>query len=124
MKLQLPNVTLIIADCVDYNRARLSFDHNLACANFHSAKLLSHNAPKLPSEIINKIKSFSHQEFNNPKYTDLQTVINHIKSGKDYLGRESNRFIPFDVNSLPPDFISIFSKVTRSRDNLTEVVSN
>ncbi len=77
-----------------------------------------------PSEIITKIKSFSHQEFNNPKYTDLQTVINHIKSGKDYLGRESNRFIPFDVNSLPPDFISIFSKVTRSRDNLTEVVSN
>ena len=104
MKLQLSNVTLIIADCVDYNRARLSFDHNLACANFHSAKLLSHNAPKLPG--------------------DLQTVINHIKSGKDYLGRESNRFIPFDVNSLPPDFISIFSKVTRSRDNLTEVVSN
>ena len=51
MKLQLPNVTLIIADCVDYNRARLSFDHNLACANFHSAKLLSHNAPKLPGDV-------------------------------------------------------------------------
>lgn len=51
MKINLPNVTLLIADCVDYNRARLSFDHNLACANFYSAKLLSHNAPKLPGDV-------------------------------------------------------------------------
>ena len=51
MKLKLPNVTLIIADCVDYNRAKLSFDHNLACAEFYDAKLLSHNLPVNPGDV-------------------------------------------------------------------------
>lgn len=38
----LPNVTLIIADCVNYERAKLSFDHCLASCAFGSAYLLTH----------------------------------------------------------------------------------
>jgi hypothetical protein len=41
-KPNLQNVTLVIIDCVNYARARLSFDHNLACASFGDAKLLTH----------------------------------------------------------------------------------
>lgn len=46
MKLNLPTVTLVIVDCVNYDRAKLSFDHNNACANFYDSKLLSHFEPK------------------------------------------------------------------------------
>lgn len=41
-KPNLSNVTLVIADCVNYNRARLSFEHNINCATFGAAKLLTH----------------------------------------------------------------------------------
>lgn len=42
MKPYLPSVTLIITDCVDYVRARESFDHNLSVCSFGDAKLLTH----------------------------------------------------------------------------------
>jgi hypothetical protein len=40
-KLSLPNVSLIIADCVDYDRAKLSFDHCTSYINFGEAKILT-----------------------------------------------------------------------------------
>jgi hypothetical protein len=41
-KLSLPNLTLIIVDCVDYDRAIMSFDHCSSYINFGQAKLLTH----------------------------------------------------------------------------------
>lgn len=41
-KLNLPNVSLIIVDCVDYDRAKLSFDHCSSFINFGESKILTH----------------------------------------------------------------------------------
>ena len=58
MKLALPNVTLIIADCVNYSRARVSFEHNKACADFYDAKLLTDLPATNPGDVqIPKIDS-------------------------------------------------------------------
>lgn len=42
MKKDLPDVTLIIVDCVDYDRARKSFDRCKEFFNFGDAKFLTH----------------------------------------------------------------------------------
>lgn len=52
MTLQLKNVTQIIVDCVDYNRARLAFEHNKGCAQFYDSKLLSHFNYGLPGDVV------------------------------------------------------------------------
>lgn len=54
----LPSVTLIVIDCVDYDRAKLAFDHCRLSCRFGAAKLLTHfdnpsqfvvNIPKISS---------------------------------------------------------------------------
>lgn len=40
----LPNVTLLIVDCVDYDRAKLAFDHCRSYINFGDSKILTHFA--------------------------------------------------------------------------------
>jgi beta-1,4-mannosyl-glycoprotein beta-1,4-N-acetylglucosaminyltransferase len=65
-------------------------------------------------EIQDKIKSFSHQEFNKEKYTDINTITKNLKEGKDFLGRSDNEFIPFDQQTLPEDFRNIFLKTVKS----------
>lgn len=39
-------------------------------------------------KIIEKIKSFSHQEFNSEQYTSSETLIKLINAGKDIFGRD------------------------------------
>lgn len=63
-----------------------------------------------PQEIQEKIQSFSHQEFNKPQYTNLDTITKNLLEGKDFLGRDLNIFLPFDAQTLPSDFKSIFLK--------------
>jgi hypothetical protein len=41
-KLSLPNLSLLIVDCVEYNRAKLSFDHCCSYIDFGDAKILTH----------------------------------------------------------------------------------
>ena len=63
-----------------------------------------------PEEISEKIKSFSHQEYNTDHFTDVNTITENIKNGGDFLGRDYNKFIAFDSLTLPEDFRSIFLK--------------
>lgn len=62
--LSLPNVTLILVDCVDYNRAKLAFDHCRFCANFAETKLLTHfpvsDQYAVPIEQIKTTEQYSH----------------------------------------------------------------
>ena len=58
--------------------------------------------------IQNKILNFSHQEFNNETFTNIDTIKNKINSSKDLFGRE-NYVIPNNSsvrenNDLPPKF--------------------
>lgn len=56
--------------------------------------------------IINKIKSFSHQEFNNSKYLDVSTLEKLIKEKKDILQGGSGivrfRYVPISENKYLP----------------------
>lgn len=53
-------------------------------------------------DMLLKLESFSHQEFNTSRYKDKSAILVKIRSGKDLLDREfSYQLIPLD-NRLPP----------------------
>ena len=57
--------------------------------------------------ISNKIKEFSHQEFNNNLYTNINNIENNILNHKDLYNRKNNiiKYINInDNNNLPPKY--------------------
>ena len=56
--------------------------------------------------ISNKLKEFSHQEFNNDEFTSLEKIQNRIENNKDLFNRKTNmKHIPLDKNNnLPPKY--------------------
>lgn len=74
MKPQLPSVTLLIADCVDYDRAKLTFDHCRYSCEFGQAKLLSHFDVQDPYVVkIPQIKSI--EEYSTFMIKDLASYV-------------------------------------------------
>ena len=88
-------------------------------------RMLAHSLPKIPNagwhlsyfmspeEIAEKIKAFSHTEFNEPQYTDLTSIKNAIMNGKDLFRRScsedcvrttKNDKLPKNVNVLPKQY--------------------
>ena len=65
-------------------------------------------------EIQEKIKSFSHQEYNKEQYTNIDIIRDNLQSGRDFLGRKFNAFEPFDIGTLPDDFKNIFLKTVKT----------
>lgn len=59
--------------------------------------------------IVNKIKSFSHQEYNNEKYTNADTIKQLIANGKDLFFREDEKFeiIPLESQAYVPNNIKL-----------------
>jgi hypothetical protein len=79
-KINLPNVSLIIVDCVDYDRAKLSFDHCSSYINFGESKILTHfdiDSPeivKIPK--ISSIETYSRfMIYDLPKYVNTEFVM-------------------------------------------------
>lgn len=54
--------------------------------------------------IIRKIQSFSHQEFNTPRYTDPKVIEECIKSGSDLFFRKNEHFELISNNEYLPKF--------------------
>lgn len=52
--------------------------------------------------IINKIGSYSHQEYNNENYLDKNTLIHKIKNGINLLNNTSLVYIPIEENKNLP----------------------
>lgn len=52
--------------------------------------------------IINKINSYSHQEYNNQKYTDKNKLVEKIKNGVNLLNNTSLVYIPIEENQNLP----------------------
>jgi hypothetical protein len=80
MKPNLSSVTLIVVDCVDYDRARLAFDHCRACCDFGEAKLLTHFVKQEPDVIaipkISSIEQYSHFIMRDlANYVETQHVL-------------------------------------------------
>lgn len=76
----LPQVTLVVVDCVDYQRARRAFDHCLFYCDFGAAKLLTHFESDDPHvvkiEPIRSIDAYSHfmvKELH--RYVDTEFVL-------------------------------------------------
>lgn len=74
MKPQLPSVTLLVADCVDYERAKLAFDHCRHSCDFGQAKLLTHFDVQDPFVVkIPQIKSI--EEYSTFMIKDLASYV-------------------------------------------------
>ena len=53
--------------------------------------------------ISNKIKNFSHQEYNSDQYTNEENISMRVNSGKDLFGRSINfQHISIDQNKNLP----------------------
>jgi beta-1,4-mannosyl-glycoprotein beta-1,4-N-acetylglucosaminyltransferase len=55
--------------------------------------------------ISNKIKNFSHQEYNSDKYTNEQSIAERMKQGVNLFDDKKFEYIPVDKNTnLPPKY--------------------
>ena len=57
--------------------------------------------------ISNKIKQFSHQEYNKDEYTNINSIINRMKNSTDIYDRPQDVLIKIPIsknNYLPPDY--------------------
>ena len=61
-----------------------------------------------PEKIVEKLKSFVHQEYNQPPYTDVEYIKEKIEKGEDFLGKDT--FIPYPINTLPESLVNSFSR--------------
>ena len=78
---------------------RFSGQFEIEDGGWHFSYLFGKN----PELVLNKIKSFSHQEYNNDNY--LPFVMNRIAEGKDLFGRDSMRFQKVEVDESFPEYI-------------------
>jgi hypothetical protein len=79
-KLDLPNLSLIIADCVNYERAKLSFDHCTSFINFGEAKILTSIDVDSPEVVkispITRIEEYCpFMIYELPKYVNTEMVM-------------------------------------------------
>lgn len=57
--------------------------------------------------VIDKLKSFSHTEFNNENHTNHEILYNRLKNREDYLGREEYPCVEYSLDNYPPDLRKI-----------------
>lgn len=79
-KLSLPNLSLMIVDCLDYNRAKLSFDHCSSYIDFGDSKIFTSIPIKSPEVIriphIGKIEDYCpFMIYELPKYVKTDFVM-------------------------------------------------
>lgn len=84
--IEISKVTIVIVDCVDYNRSKFSLDHSCSKVKFKEAKLLSHFDEHEPYSIkidrINSIRDYSKFLIKNlTDYFDTEFVINAQHDG-------------------------------------------
>lgn len=112
MKPNLPTVTLIIADCVDYDRAKLAFDHCRNSVNFGAVKLLTsfdvadQHVVRIPK--ISSIEEYSRFIIKDlTDYVDTQHVL--VAQWDGFIWKPElwdNTFLQYDYIGAPwPDNI-------------------
>ncbi|MEI7912168.1 MAG: hypothetical protein WCK77_21245 [Verrucomicrobiota bacterium] len=58
-------------------------------------------------QVADKLKSFSHMEFNNSEYSDKWTLFQRMKTRQDYLGRAEFPCKEFDIGNYPDKLLEI-----------------
>jgi len=106
-KLNLPNVSLIIIDCVEYDRAKLSFDHCCSYINFGEAKILTHldiNSPEIvkipPITSIQQYSDFMIYELYKYCNTELMLIAQWDGFIKN-MALWNDRFLEYDYIGAP-----------------------
>jgi beta-1,4-mannosyl-glycoprotein beta-1,4-N-acetylglucosaminyltransferase len=64
-----------------------------------------------PEAIANKLRSFSHQEYNTKQFTDLEYINKRIEAGEDLFQREKLIFEKVDPLTLNPDLKVILTNL-------------
>lgn len=61
-----------------------------------------------PEAIVNKIKIFAHQEFNNKNYNDIQTIKEKINRGEDLFNRPELKYCKVKITEeeFPPYIVA------------------
>ena len=60
--------------------------------------------------IVNKIKSFSHQEYNNNNYIETDKLEEKIKQGINFIGGLNLKYIKIEENNNLPPLYDVFLK--------------
>lgn len=56
-------------------------------------------------DMINKVQSFSHSEFNKPEFKDPKKILDRVRFGMDFFDRDDSHFDRYDNNPDIPDFL-------------------
>lgn len=56
-------------------------------------------------DLINKVESFSHSEFNRPDFKDPKKILDRVRFGIDFYDRDDSHFDRYDENCDVPDFL-------------------
>lgn len=56
-------------------------------------------------DMVNKITSFSHNEFNKPEFTDPKKLLQRVRQGRDPYDREIKTYDRIDVNPDVPQYL-------------------
>jgi hypothetical protein len=64
-------------------------------------------------EIVRKIQSFGHREFNSDKYKDYEYIMKCINEGYDLYRRTSTPYSRYDTSNLPKEFLEWYSMPLR-----------
>jgi beta-1,4-mannosyl-glycoprotein beta-1,4-N-acetylglucosaminyltransferase len=70
---------------------------------------------KTVAEMVNKIESFSHQEYNNERMKDPREIVRRVRDGVDLFERESEKYEKVEANDVP-EFVD------RNRDRFVWMV--
>jgi hypothetical protein len=62
------------------------------------------------NQVIDKIKSYSHTEYNNSNNTKRDIITNRIIDRKDYLGRDEYPCIKYNIENYPADLMKFLKE--------------
>jgi beta-1,4-mannosyl-glycoprotein beta-1,4-N-acetylglucosaminyltransferase len=112
---------------------------NEFCSDFELVRKSRHDLPKIGNDynsggwhfsyfgdidyIVNKIQEFSHQEYNDSKYTNRDSIIKLMLAGKDLFLRPDEKFERVENQQYLPNSISLLSDEKAIADNLTFIVA-
>lgn len=72
---------------------------------------------------LDKLKSFSHTEFNNENHIDYQIIYNRARNREDIVGRLEYPCEEYDLNNYPADLKKLILD-NKNISNLTNILKN
>lgn len=89
-------------DTIPADKLRMGYNdqHNMQNAAWHCSYCL-----KSLDDMVNKVTSFSHVEFNKPEFRDREKILNRVRLGLDFFDRPNSFFDRVEDNQDIPEFL-------------------